>query len=226
MGNQLVERISDIIQDNLVYSFIILYLAAVFTVFGVQQAFRKDESTGIISTSEEEVTEVIDENIFVEIAGAINKPGVYELSFEGRLAEVVERAEGFSSDASEEWVSKYINLSGKLTDAQKIYIPFKWEPPLEPVKGQEVAALINPYTDNQTTLTSNQINKPVLPEEVTGKVNVNTASQEDIDGLSGIGPVYAARMIENRPYNDFQALVEDSGIPKNVLEKIEDQIGF
>jgi len=224
----MVERLSDIIQDNMVYSFLILYLAAIFTVFGVQQLLNQENNSDNISMSEDESQIVEDKNIFVEIAGAINEPGVYELSAEGRLAEVVDRAEGFSRDASEEWVSKYINLSGKLEDAQKIYIPFKWDTPLKTVNGLEVATLTNPYANNQPIITSGQVTGTVLQDEPVGagKVNVNTASQEDIDALPGIGPVYAARMIENRPYNDLQVLKESSGIPNNVLEKIKDQIGF
>ena len=226
MVTQLIDKVSDIIKENILYSFLILYLSAVFTVFGVQQMQNKGDHTNNVSVLEEELVESVDKNIFVEIAGAVNKPGVYELTSESRLADAVNKADGFSRDSSEEWVSKYINLSGQLADAQKIYIPFKWDIPMDPVNEQEVAVLTNPYTNNQSVLTSNQINGSVLQEEVTGKVNVNTASQEDIDALPGIGPVYAARMIENRPYNDFHAFVESSGIPKNVLEKIKDQIGF
>jgi len=226
MKNQLVEKLSDIIQDNIVYSFLIMYIASVFTVFGVEQMLNKENDNNNISVSDGDVNEDIDKNIFVEIAGAVNKPGVYELSKESRLAEVVNKANGFSQDASEEWVSKYINLSGQLADAHKIYIPFKWDIPLETVDASEVAMLTNPFAKNQTVLAGGQTSVTTLQKEVTGKVNVNTASQEDIDALPGIGPVYVARIIENRPYDDHQALVEGSGIPKNVLEKIKDQIGF
>jgi len=226
MDNPFVGRLSNIIQANLAYSFLTLYLAAVITILGIQYVTREGTVEADFKLSGEEFLEAENGSIFAEIAGAINKPGVYEFSSVSRLTELVNEAGGFSRDASEEWVSKYLNLSSRLTDSQKVYIPFKWDDPAESVGQHDVAVLINPYTKTQTQLSSGQTDDANNQEEVGGKTNVNTASQEDVDALSGIGPVYAARIIENRPYDDFLSFVEKSGIPKGVLEKIQDQIRF
>ena len=69
----------------------------------------------------------INENIQVDISGAIKNPGVIKLDFNSRLADLIYEAGGFTEEASEDWIARNINLSSSLEDAQKIYIPYKWD---------------------------------------------------------------------------------------------------
>ena len=71
----------------------------------------------------------------------------------------------------------------------------------------------------------------VPPEETAPallKVNINTASAEELDGLPGIGPVLAQRIVdwrtENGPFTDATQLLEVDGIGQTVLESIQDFI--
>ena len=71
----------------------------------------------------------------------------------------------------------------------------------------------------------------VPPEEAAPallKVNINTASAEELDGLPGIGPVLAQRIVdwrtENGPFTDAAQLLEVDGIGQTVLESIQDFI--
>ena len=57
------------------------------------------------------------------------------------------------------------------------------------------------------------------------KVDLNTATLEQLDTLSGIGPAYAQRIIDNRPFDSVDDLTRVKGIGEKTLEKIKDQ-GF
>lgn len=66
-------------------------------------------------------------DVKVDIAGAVNSPGVFSLNKESRIEDAIKMAGGFSENASKEYVSKRLNLSQKITDGLKIYIPFEGE---------------------------------------------------------------------------------------------------
>ena len=147
--------------------------------------------------------------IFVDIQGAVEKPGVYELPANSRINDLLIRAGGLSAEADREWVSKNINLAQKLQDGVKIYIPSQKEvrqfggPALSTTAGGEVAGISG---------------------TIAGKININTASQTQLESLWGIGEKRAADIIANRPYQSIEELVTKAKIPKSVVEKIKDKI--
>lgn len=63
--------------------------------------------------------------IKLDISGAVNSPAVYSLPADSRVEDAIKAAGGFSSSANADYIAKNINLSQKLTDGQKIYIPFQ-----------------------------------------------------------------------------------------------------
>lgn len=137
----------------------------------------------------------------VDISGAVVKPGVYQLKDGSRIEEAVSAAGGFSETANKEYISKYLNLAQKLSDGSKVYIPTEGESVPQGFAGAGAAAGI---------------------AGVQSKVNINTASQSEIEALPGIGPVTAAKIVSLRPYQTLEDLLNKKAVSRSVFEKIKD----
>lgn len=135
----------------------------------------------------------------VDIAGAVAKPGVYELGKDKRVEDLIAEAGGFTEKVNKEYISKDLNLSQKLSDGQKIYIPFKGE-------------TAKPVTMETSTSPQN------------GKININNASSTQLEELPGVGPSTASKIIAGRPYNSTQDLLTKKILGKATYEKIKDLI--
>ena len=240
MLNKLNELITDLIEKNVLYSFIATYVLSITTCI-LLILFTQTKVNSINTDSIElvdgqaNVENDKDANIFVEISGAIKNPGVFELESGSRIIELVKTAGGFGKDASEEWISRYVNLSTQLQDSQKTYVPHKWDDFGKTLgeKQVDLLTMVKPYTTGSavpvatgTNTVQDQGNNTVTSSTNNSLLNINTASQEDIDELPGIGPVYAARFIENRPYEDLSDLKEKSGVSESVIDKIKDLITY
>ena len=134
--------------------------------------------------------------IYVDVGGAVVKPGIYRLEAEARVNDALVISGGLAKEADRDWISQNLNLAAKLTDGAKIYLPFR---------GEETEVLGS--VDQQT-----------------GKINVNTASLADLDQLWGIGPVTGQKIIDNRPYAKIEDLLDKKIVKTNVYEAIKDQI--
>ena len=139
--------------------------------------------------------------ISVDVSGAVNNPGVYQIKEGSRIEEAILSAGGFSKDANKEYISKYLNMAQLLPDGSKIYVPFTGEQGSAP---QTIGA--------------------VAGASVRTKVNVNTATQAELEALSGIGPVTASKIISDRPYQRVEDLQSKKVISKTVFEKIKEQL--
>lgn len=135
--------------------------------------------------------------ISVDISGGVKNPGVYQLKDGSRIEEGIKVAGGFADNANEEYISKYLNLAQKLQDGSKVYVPLEGEQAL----GSQTAV----------AGTSNQ-----------AKVNINTATQAELEALPGIGPVTASKIISGRPYQQTDELQSKKIISNTVFGKIKD----
>lgn len=184
----------------------IVGFAGILFLFAWLFFFDKDEEDGwqnlpgtaestIIATSNSSQQQTI----FVDIKGAIQKPGVYELSSNARLQELVQVAGGLTADAED----RQVNLAVVLTDQQLIYIPHKGEMPEQAI---------------QSAPTTTEANK----------VNINTASLAELQTLNGIGEKKAQAIIDYRTKNGtFQSvdqLTEVDGFGEKTVEKLRDSI--
>ncbi len=136
----------------------------------------------------------------VYVSGAVTHPDVYELPTESIVKDAIEAAGGATSEADLD----RINLALPVADGQHVYVP---------QRGEE-SSPISPLTEPSGT-TSGQAG---------GKSNINTASQSEIETLSGIGPSKAQGIIENRPYDSIEDIQKVPGIGEATFQKLKDLI--
>lgn len=189
----------------------LLILGIILLVVGIGINFKDNfwEKTEIKVTSRNiSPTPIIDiqvdSKVKIDIAGEVIKPGVYELNNGDRIIDILVMAGGLGVNADREWVEKNLNQAEKLVDGQKIYIP---------KVGEEI-----------------KIDNKVLGINESKIIRLNTATIEDLDKLTGIGPAIANRIIDYRTKNggfkDINELKLVSGIGDKLFEKIKDEIAL
>lgn len=167
-------------------------------VFSVMMLQQKEAAIEILPVEEVSTSSTL----FVDLEGAVERPGVYELPADSRINDLLIAGGGLAAEADREWVEKSLNLAQKLIDGAKIYIPQEGEVVTEQ-ESRKVAG-------------SSAV--------IAGKINVNSASASELDTLWGIGEVRAKAIIDNRPYQSIEELKTKKIIPSNVYERIKDEI--
>lgn len=139
--------------------------------------------------------------IVVHVCGCVSRPGVYELPEGSRIYEALEAAGGTNEGAAE----NILNQASVAEDGQQIYIPSA-----EEVSGQ----------------TREEYGAAGVPDD--GKINLNTAGEEELMSLTGIGEAKAEAILryrqENGKFDSIEELMEVDGIKEGVFEKIKDQV--
>lgn len=169
----------------------------------------KNQSQTITFEKKEELP--LSSKIYVEIAGAVKKPGVYEINEGARLKDIISLAGGLTEEADKLFFSRNFNLAEFVFDQEKIYIPAKWE--IEQGLFTDQPSLII----QKTSISQNQ-------QSTTLKININTASMEELESLPGVGKVTAQKIIDNRPYSLVEDLINKKVVGKSVFEKIKDLV--
>jgi len=189
----------DRIKDNLLPLFLGALGLAFLVLGGLQLVSHLGNSSTDVTFEQTSPGPVSSEKIAVDVEGAVIKPGVYELSSDSRIVDALSAAGGMSEEADRDYVQKSINLAQKITDGIKIYIPRVGE---------------------QVLSTSTNVSSAGS----SSTININTASESDLDGLPGVGPVTAGKIIAGRPYASTQSLLDQKVVTSSVFEKIKNQI--
>lgn len=180
----------------------------------VMGIFSSDEDEMILQETEIETSSLTsqiigsgeEEKIFVYAIGAVNKPGVIEVSVDSRLYEVIELAGGLAENADQ----TAINLAKTVVDEEKIIIPYKEESSTKK-ENQKINQLFTETHSNNF-----------------GKININTAGVEELQMLSGIGKSTAEKIVNYRNENGKFEKIEDiknvSGIGDSKFNSIKDKI--
>lgn len=138
--------------------------------------------------------------VVVHVAGAVSSPGVYTLPADSRVDDAV-RAAGATADAD----LSQLNLAQKLADGQKITVPAAGETPAP--------------ADNAAPSDSSQSG---------ALININTATQEELETLPSIGEVRAQAIIayreEHGGFRTTDELMEVSGIGEKIFADISPHI--
>ena len=136
--------------------------------------------------------------VIVDVAGWVRRPGVYEFGAGDRVIDAVNRAGGPKHGAD----LTALNLAAPLTDGTQIVVP---------QAGGTASVGVGTTSSGGTTAGA-------------ALININTASETDLESLNGIGPVTAAAIIDYRTQNGPFATVDDlldvSGIGPATLEQM------
>jgi competence protein ComEA len=156
-------------------------------------------------------------NIVVDVSGAVNKPGVYELKYGSRINDAIKKAGGISDDADYNYFSRNFNLSSFVFDQEKIYVPFSWEINSGIfIEETRILNYLNPFITNSSNEYQTSYESDLI--------NINTATSQELEELSGIGQVTAKKIIDNRPYSSVEELLSKKILKQNIYENIKDQI--
>jgi competence protein ComEA len=140
----------------------------------------------------------------VFINGQVANPGVIELPEGAIIQDAIEASGGYTSQAN----SDVVNLAMPLSNGMHIYVPSANEEAIVPVV----------------------TNGSSKSDSVDNKVNINTATIEELEKLPGIGPATAQKIINYRQANglfqDIEALMNVSGIGLGKFEQIQDLVSL
>lgn len=162
-------------------------------------------------------TESRGEMMLVHITGEVKNWGVIELPEGSRVIDAVDKAGGFTDSADIEKV----NLAYELSDGVKVYIPSKNEDEIGDTTTQEY---ITADSGNNVITGGNDMKKETKSE----LVNINKATQTELETLPGIGPSTALKIISYRNENGSFSSIEDiknvNGIGDSKYESIRELI--
>lgn len=207
--------------DRRVQGLILLLIAALIFAGGVKYARWQEASShnGSVVVDTMEGTGVPGNvaadsgsaRVGVHVTGAVNKPGVYYFSNGARVVDAVEKAVPLPQADLD-----VLNLAKLLADGEKIYVPRQGE-----------MSLNNTGQTGYTGAIS--VSGGSLSSGSDEKVNINTASAEELDArLPGVGPVLAQRIVDYRNTHGFFRTIEDlqnvSGIGSRRYEQIKDLV--
>lgn len=180
-----------------------------FVIFGLFEYFQPKSDLQFVS-SEDVATNSADlkaTKISVDVEGQVENPGVYQLLEFARVQDALIAAGGVSKNADRVYVSKNINLAQKVSDGQKLYIPS-----VDETQNASSQTFPGPQSSSSVLSTS------------TGLININSASEQELESLPKIGPVTAQKIIDGRPYNVTEDLVSKKVLGQKTFDALKDKI--
>lgn len=179
-------------------------LGLIFFAYGlIGLFFSNKNSENVVFEANSSVQQPAEaKTILVDIEGAVEKPGLFKLPQESRIQDSLVAAGGLSAQADRDYIAKNLNLATKLTDGAKIYFPFLGE-----------------AVNNATVL--NTSSEGIV---VGALININTASESQLDSLPGIGPVTAQKIIAGRPYGSVDEILSKKIVGAKVFDQIKEKV--
>lgn len=208
---------------------------SVLVVFSV--SFFYHEKSNNISTQTAKKLSLVKEDkkesttLFVDVKGAVNAPGVYEVDEGKRVIDAINLAGGLSDKAD----TINLNLSKKLTDEMYIVVYTKEEIYNYKNSNENSKEIVCasfececPDTHNDACIKESKADNNNKAEKTNDKVSINTASKDELMTLPGIGESKAKAIITYREENGAFKSIEDvknvSGIGDALYEKIKDNV--
>ncbi len=207
---------------NIIFFFLLIIICAMLSFLIVYEIKYKKVKAEVINNDISVINdnENLDEEeyIFVDIKGSVKKPNVYKLTKGSRTIDAINASGGLTKTAN----TRFINLSKVLNDGDVIVIYSNDE--IKKAQKQQTIYV-------ETPCVCEEIKNDACYQDTnnTGnKININTATLEELMTLSGIGESKAKAIIEYRNTNGNFTSIEDitkvSGISETIFNKIKENI--
>jgi competence protein ComEA len=168
-------------------------------------------------------------SIWVAVAGAVARPGLYQARAAARLSELIAAAGGLAPEAD----GDRINLAAPLRDGERVYVPRRGEPGAPPViAGGDAGAGGSSGAGGSGGSGGSSVVAPggAAAPNPEHRVNVNAAGAAELESLPGVGPATAAAIIDQRnrqgPFRSVDDLRQVRGIGPAKLAQIRDLVSI
>ncbi len=178
---------------------------------------------------EEEIKEEVIATVFIDVKGAVVNPGVYEVEEGKKVIDAIHLAGGFTEQAD----TSLVNLAKKVTNEMVIII-YTQEEVKKAQEKDSIAKVVDnqcicPTVKNDACLNTEEKKENSKKTETLGeKVNINTASLEELQALPSIGEAKAKAIITYREevglFQQIEDIKEVTGIGDALYEKIKEHI--
>lgn len=214
----------------------------IFIIIGIFFYFNNEEDTITVEVKDEEIEKKEEEKIvietndcYVDVKGEVVNPGVYECVKNDKVIDLINKAGGLTKNSN----TNIINLSKVVTNQMLIIVysnrqiedaKARLNQPtvIEIIKEIEKECICIDDVNDACEFTEENNDKENVNEKPSNsKVNINTATLEELMTLSKIGEAKAKSIIEYRKENVFKSIEEIkniSGIGDSIFESIKDFI--
>ena len=209
---------------------IFLFMLIIFYIVFVKVNLKSKEKNlvdnqVVINEVEKVEVDLKDDLVYVDIKGAVKKPGVYKINSDKKIIDVITMAGGLMENAN----TDNINLSKKVTDEMVIIIYTN-----EEVKNSNIVDTVIKVIDKECVCPNIQNDGCINTEindsitNVNKTININTATLDELMSINGLGEAKAKAIIKYREENGYFKIIDDllnvSGIGEALFEKIKEYI--
>ncbi|MFN8016082.1 MAG: helix-hairpin-helix domain-containing protein [Acidimicrobiia bacterium] len=185
-----IEKIKEYIQNNFLK--IVLITVGVFIIFGYfltqkSQTSTKSEQINIPTSNTQLPSTTRQVLMKVYVTGAVNKPSVVEIDTKSRVIDAIEKAGGPKSEAN----LAHCDLAAFVQDGSTIRVPSMNESNL---------------TCLNASIGQGEIGSTQETQNTNSKINLNTASQSELETLPGVGPSLASSIIQYRKTRGYKSI--------------------
>lgn len=198
----------------------IITFLIICNIISIWFLFSKTSKKSIVETS------VSKKKVNVDIKGAVKNPGLKVLEVGTTVNDLIIYSGGLLENAD----TSLINLSKKLTD-EMVVIVYTTDEVKELKEGSTSIKVVEKECICPQVKNDACVNREEIPKEntsnISNKVNINTASKEELMTLSGIGATKAIAIIEYRktkPFKNVEDITNVNGIGTSTFEKIKDNL--